>query len=80
MHVCVCVSIFEIAERLGLHIEVDELLFNCINGCCILSSILQLCVYELVTIAAAKNRATIIQLRRYSHELFDIACYTKSTH
>lgn len=67
-------------ECLGLYIEVDELLFNCVNGRRILSPILQLCVHKLVAIVVVKNGAAIVKLRRYSHELFDIACYTKSAH
>lgn len=86
--VCVCVlhgrytffSQFIQTERVGLHIEMDKLLFNCINGCFILPSILQLRIHQLVAATFIENSATIIQLRRHSHELFDIACDTKVSH
>lgn len=67
-------------ERVGLHIEMDKLLFNCINGRFILPSILQLCIHKLVAATFIENGAAIIQLRRHSHELFDIACDTKVSH
>lgn len=85
--VCVCAawsiyffSQFVQTERVGLHIEMDKLLFNCINGCFILPSILQLCVHKLVAATFIENSAAIIQLRRHPHELFDIACDTKVSH
>lgn len=80
LHSIDCFLFVQLLERLGLHIEVDEFLFNCINGSCILSSILQSCIYELVAIAAIENGTTIIQLRGYSDELFGITCNTKGSH
>lgn len=79
-YVCVFSIFRQFLECLGLYIEMDELLFDCANGCSILPSILQLCVYKLVAIAATENGATVIELRRHPHEFPDIACYTKSSH
>lgn len=68
------------AERLGLHIKVDKLLFHCIDGGRILSSLLQLRVYELVAIAIAENCSAIVELRRHPHEFTCVACHPKGTH
>lgn len=88
--ICMCVDVcivvdtyfynFVQTERMGLYIKVDKLLFNCTNGCCILPSILQLCIHKLVAATIAENGATIVQLRRHSHELSHIACDTKVSH
>lgn len=66
-------------ECLGLHIQVDELLLDCFDWCCLLSSLLQLCVHQLVVVASTQNGATVIQLRRHFNEFAGVARYTKAT-
>lgn len=56
----------------------DQLLFDCADRCCVLSSILQLCIYELAAIVAAENRTTVVQLRGHFNEFPGFACYAKS--
>lgn len=58
----------------------DKLLLHCLNGCGFLSSLLQLCVLQLVVFAFTENRTAIIQLRGYFNEFVSVTCYTKATH
>lgn len=66
-------------ECLGLYVQMDELLFHCIDGCRLLSSVLQLRVYQLVVGVGAKDCAAVIQLRRYFDEPVGFACNAKAT-
>lgn len=70
---------FPAIECLGLHIQVDKLLLDCFDWCCLLSSVLQLRVHQLAVVASAENGATIIQLRRHFDEFAGVARNAKTT-
>lgn len=57
----------------------DKLLLDCLDGCGFLSSLLQLCVLQLVVFAFTENRTTIIQLRGYFNEFAGVTCNAKAT-
>ncbi len=58
----------------------DQLLFDCPDGCSVLSSLLQLCVLQLAVLASTENSSTIIQLRGHFDEFVGVARHTKTTH
>lgn len=73
-------SIFRVRlECLGLYVQMDQLLFHCVDGRRLLPSVLQLCVYQLVVGVGAKDCAAVIQLRRYFNEPIGVACNAKAT-
>lgn len=57
----------------------DKLLFDCLNGCSFLSSLLQLRVLELAIFAFTENSTTIIQLRGYFNEFVGVTRDTEAT-
>lgn len=71
-------SFFILVERLGIHIEVDQLLFDSADRRRFLPSLLQLCVHELVATATPKDCSAVFQLRRHPHESARVARYTKA--
>lgn len=58
----------------------DELLLNCADRRCILSSLLQLCVHKLSVTFAAEDRTAVVKLRGHSHEHDGVACHPQTAH
>lgn len=65
---------------MGIHIQVDELLFHCAHRGGLLSPLLQLSVHQLAVDTAAENRPAVVQLRGHFDESVGVACDTKATH
>lgn len=63
-----------VSGRLGLHIQVDELLLYCTDRGSFLPQVLQLCVHQLVIAAPAEDGEAVVQLRGHSNELPGVAC------
>lgn len=65
--------ICSVSERLGIHVQVDQLLLDCPNGGRILSQILQLFVHKLVIVAAAEDGEAVVQLWGHPNEFPRVA-------
>jgi len=73
--------LFDISSGyVGVHIQVDQWLFNCVNGCSILPPVLQFPVHTLAQSSATQDGGTVPELRGYPHELSGITCYPSATH
>lgn len=66
-------------ERLGIHLKVDKLLFDSVDRCRFLSSLLQLCVHKLVAAVTLENRSAVVELRGHTHESARVSCNAKAT-
>lgn len=64
---------FAFPECLGLHVQVDKLLFHSADWRRLLPSLLQLCVHQLAAAAAAQDRSAVFQLRGHPHESAGVA-------
>lgn len=68
-----------LAERLGIHLQVDQLLLDSPDGGGVLSQILQLFVHELVIVVAVEDREAVVELRGHFDELSGVACDAETT-
>lgn len=57
------------AERLGIHVQVDQLLLDRADGGGVLPQILQLLVHKLAVAAAAEDGEAVLELRGHLDEL-----------